>query len=164
MNNGWQQLIKVREQQKAAAAEALTAARREAEHTAARCDQAQRALSDRVDARAGTWLGAIGRFSAGSLDIEHLRRAGLFDAVASRRVADAGRHCEAAQAQLRFLEAQVARAQDWLRSRRAALEKAQSMDDRAQAMQRQREEQQAEQSTEETALAAWLRGRGRWTP
>jgi hypothetical protein len=58
-------------------------------------------------------------------------------------------------------QAQSDRAQGWLRSRCAALEKAERMDERAQAACRQREEQRAEESAEAAALTAWLRRPGR---
>jgi hypothetical protein len=103
----------------------------------------------------------VGQFTTGGLDIERLRRAGSFDAVASRRITEAHRHCDTARTQLLQAQAQSDRAQGWLRSRCAALEKAERMDERAQAACRQREEQRAEESAEAAALTAWLRRPGR---
>ena len=159
--NDWPRLIKVRERQKTAAAQSLANARRAAEHTAARCDDAQRALAERVGERSACWQGAVGQFAAGALDVERLRRAGSFDAVASRRIREAHAQCDTARTQLQHAQAQSERAQSWLRSRCAALEKAERMDERAQAAHRQREEQRAEESAETSALNAWLRRPGR---
>jgi hypothetical protein len=161
MSNDWPRLIKLRERQKAAAAEALAGARRNAEHTAALRDEAQQALASRVGERSACWQDAVGQFTTGGLDIERLRRAGSFDAVASRRITEAHRHCDTARTQLLQAQAQSDRAQGWLRSRCAALEKAERMDERAQAACRQREEQRAEESAEAAALTAWLRRPGR---
>ncbi|NRF69410.1 hypothetical protein HLB44_20630 [Aquincola sp. S2] len=163
MSSDWPRLIRVREQQKAAAAEALATARRAAEHTAARRDEAQQTLACRVSERAGSWHGAADRFSAGSLDIEQLRRVATFDAVAGRHIADARRCCHAAQAQHQLAETQAEEARGWLHGRRAALEKAERMDERARAALRRQEEQRAEESAEVAALAAWQRGPGRRT-
>ena len=159
--NDWPRLIKVRERQKTAAAQALATARRAAEHTAALCDDAQRALAARVGERSACWQGAVGQFAAGALDVERLRRAGSFDAVASRRIREAHGQCDTARTQLQHAQAESERAQSWLRSRCAALEKAARMDERAQAAHRQREEQRAEESAETAALNAWLRRPGR---
>ena len=161
MSSDWSRLIKLRERQQAAAAEALAGARRDAEHTAARCDEVQRTLASRVGERSACWQDAVGQFTTGGLDIERLRRAGSFDAVASRRITEAHRHCDTARTQLLQAQAQSDRAQGWLRSRCAALEKAERMDERAQAACRQREEQRAEESAEAAALTAWLRRPGR---
>lgn len=161
MGKDWPQLIKVRERQKADAMESLAAARRDADATAARCGQAQQALASRIGERSGAWQGALGRFAAGSLDVEQLRRAGGFDAVASRRIAAAHQHHDAARAQLQQAQARAKQAHGWLRSRCAALEKAERMDERARAEQRRREEQRAEEAAETAALATWLRRPGR---
>lgn len=159
--NDWPRLIKVRERQKTAAAQALATARRTAEHTAAHCDDARRALAARVGERTACWQSAVGEFAAGALDVERLRRAGSFDAVASRRIREAHGQYNAARTQLQDAQAQSERAQSWLRSRCAALQKAERMDERAQAAHRQREEQRAEESAETAALNAWLRRPGR---
>ena len=159
--NDLPRLIKVRERQKTAAAQALATARRAAEHTAALCNDAQRTLAARVGERSACWQDAVGQFTTGALEIEQLRRAGSFDAVASRRITEAHRHCDTARTQLQHAQAQSERAQSWLRTRCAALEKAARMDERAQAARRQREEQRAEESAEAAALTAWLRRPGR---
>jgi hypothetical protein len=153
----WPRLIEVRERQKTAAAQALAAARSEADHSAARCNEAQRALASRADERRASWHGAVGQFAAGALQVEQLRRAGSFDAVASRRILEANRHCSTARTEQQLAQARSDHAHAWLRGRCAALEKAQRMDERAQAERRQREERQAEESAEAAALAAWLR-------
>jgi hypothetical protein len=154
-------LIKLRERQKTAAAQALAIARREAEQSAARCDDAQRALTARVGERSACWQEAVGQFAAGALDVERLRRAGSFDAVASRRIREAHGQCDTERTQFRHAQVQSERAQNWLRSHCMALEKAECMDERAQAACRQREEQRAEESAETAALNAWLRPPGR---
>jgi hypothetical protein len=162
MSSGdWPRLIKLREWQKAAAGEALACARRDAEHTAARCEEAQRTLDSRVAERSACWQDAVDQFTTGGLDIEQLRRAGSFDAVASRRITEANRHCDGARTQLQEAQAQSDRAQAWLRGRCAALEKAERMDERAQAARRQREEQRTEEGAEAAALTAWLCRPGR---
>jgi hypothetical protein len=159
----WPRLVQVRERQKADAAQALAAARAEAQHSAARCDDAQRALALRQGERSACWQGAIGQFTSGALQMEQLRRAGSFDAVASRRIMEAHRHCGTARTEQQQAQARSDRAQAWLRGRCAALEKAERMDERAQAQRRQREERQAEDGAEAAALTAWLRRPGRTT-
>jgi len=161
MDEDWPRLIQVRERQKAAAMESLAAARREAEHSAARCGEAQQVLASRIGERSGTWQGALGRFASGTLDVEQLRRAGNFDAVASRRITEAHQHHATACTRLQQAQARTELARGCLRSRCAALEKAERMDERARAAHRRREEQRAEESAEATAITAWLRRPGR---
>ena len=157
MGKDWPKLIQVRERQKAEAMESLAAARREADATALHCSQAQHALATRMGERSGAWRGALARFASGTLDLEQLRRAGSFDAVASRRIVEAHLHHDAARARLQEAQAHTEHARGRLRSRCAALEKAERMDERSRAEQSQREERRAEEAAEAAALAAWLR-------
>ena len=151
MTIDWKLLVQLRERHKLAAHEAVVHERRVAQAREAQLMQSRGALDEQVQAKAALWQQA----SAGAIDMGALRQTAAWSGALDRHIAQARRQVSDAE-HLAHLQAQrVEQRRTELRQACGDLTKAEQMQTRQRAAQRQLAETRAEDVAEEHAVQRW---------
>ena len=151
MSIDWKLLVQLRERHKLAAHEAVVRERRAAQEREAQLMQSRGALDEQVQAKAALWQQA----SAGSIDMGALRQTAAWSGALDRHIAQARRQVSDAEHLACLQEQRVEQRRNELRQACGDLTKAEQMQTRERAAQRQLAETRAEDVAEEHAVQRW---------
>ncbi len=151
MSVDWKLLVQLRQRHKLAAHEAVVRERRAAQEREAQLMQSRGALDEQVQAKAALWQQA----SAGTIDMGALRQTAAWSGALDRHIAQARRQVSDAEHLAYVQDQRVEQRRSELRQACGDLSKAEQMQARDRAAQRQLAETRAEDVAEEHAVQRW---------